>query len=325
MLEQVRSIVIRGYQSYVLVVVAGLLVGGILVGVMWSAGGEPGTVAVVPVEGTLDGDTANEYTAMMIQARENPAIDAVVLVVNSGGGSSAASEEMYLQTKRTAEQLPVVASADAGALSGAYFTISPADTIVVKPATTVGSIGVLVSLPRQVEPNNVIATTGPDKLTGGDQREIQYLLDSIHRAFLNAVLTQRGDRLALSRAELSEGRIYSGGQAVRVGLADAMGGEQAAIDAAARQAGLSEYRVRVLEPESSEFVSRNNYLASDTQNKQLVPPRALLSAGSEPVFLSIPYSYVSGGLTPGNDNVVPASDPLTEGESENVSRMEAGD
>lgn len=282
-----------GYRSYVLVVVLGLIVAGALAPVVWTFSEDHGTVAVVPVEGTLDGETASEYSSMMATAREEPGIDAVVLLVNSGGGSSASSEEMYLQTKRTAEALPVIASVDASALSGAYFTITPADIIYTKPVSTVGSIGVLVTLPTPVEPNDVIATTGPDKLTGADRREFQYLLDSIHRAFLGAVITQRGTELSLTRAELSEGRIYSGAQAIEVGLADEIGGREAAIEAAASRAGLSDYRVQVMRPDSSEFVSRNNYLASDTQEKELIPPHRLVSPGSAPVFLSIPQSYVA--------------------------------
>lgn len=244
---------------------------------------------------------------MMMSAREDPDIDAIVLLVNSGGGSSATSEEMYLQTKRTTRRLPVVASVDASALSGAYFSITPADAIFVKPASTVGSIGVLVTLPTRVEPNDVIATTGPDKLTGADRLEIQYLLDSIHRAFLGAVITQRDRELSLTRAELSEGRIYSGAQAVEVGLADEIGGREAAIEEAARRAGLSEYQVQVMRPDSSEFVSRNNYLASDTPQKEIIPADRLVSAGSAPVFLSIPQSYVGEALI-AEDRTALASD-----------------
>ncbi|MFC7135516.1 S49 family peptidase [Halobaculum litoreum] len=73
---------------------------------------------------------------------------------------------MYLQAKRTAAAKPLVASVDATAASGAYYTIAPADAVYVKPASVVGSVGVLATLPQELEPNDVVGTTGPNKLSG---------------------------------------------------------------------------------------------------------------------------------------------------------------
>lgn len=280
-------------------VAIGVVIGALVAPFAYDAATETGgTVAVVPLEGTLDGQSASDVAAMLAEARENPSVDAVVIVSNSGGGGAAASEELYLQARRTAAEKPLVASVDATAASGAYYAIVPADTIYAKPASVVGSVGVLATLPQDLEPNDVVGTTGPNKLSGGDEREFLYVLESLHRAFVGAVLAQRGDALRLSRAELEQARVYSGGQAVEVGLADRLGGREAAIRDAAARAGLDTYDVRVLRPDNGtvRFVSRANYVASDAPNRELLPASYLLGDGTGgPVFLMLAPMYAAAG------------------------------
>jgi protease-4 len=203
---------------------------------------------------------------------------------------------MYLQTKRTAQQLPVVASIDASAASGAYYTIAPARTIYAKPSSIVGSVGVLGTIPQDLEPNDIVGTTGPNKLSGGDSREFFSILESLRRAFIGAVFESRGDRIQLTRAELAQAQIYSGSQAVQNGLADQIGDRQAAIERAADEANLESYEVRTLRPDGRtfRFVSRNNYLASDAPNKEMVEFEYFAGRpGTGPTFLMMPGSYVS--------------------------------
>lgn len=297
MFERVRSVAGQAGRSYTLFVVLGVVLGLAVAPYAWSTASQPdGTIAVIPVEGTIDGESAQAYTVAMKRARENPEIDAVVLIVNSGGGSASASEEMYLQTKRTAAELPVVASVDAGALSGAYYTVAPADYIYAKPSSLVGSIGVLAAIPDDVEPNDVIATSGPNKLTGANQREFFALIESFQHAFIGAVVEQRGENLTLTRAELGQARIYGGAHAVQNGLVDHIGGREAAIRRAADAAGLADYRIAVFRPKDTEFVSRNNYLASSAPNKTMVPASTLIGDGSAPVVLLVPRSYVAEAI-----------------------------
>lgn len=297
MFEWVKRLGRRVIESYATFVVLGLLVGVALSPVAWTATAAPdGTVAVVPVGGTIDGRTATNYGAMLQEAREDPSIEAVVLVVNSGGGSAAASEEMYLQTKRTAAEMPVVASVDAAAASGAYYTIAPSDHIYAKPSSIVGSIGVLAPTPPDLEPNSLVATSGPNKLAGADQREFYYTLESLQQAFVGAVVSQRGDRLSFDRAELKQARIYGGAQAAEGGLVDTIGDRQAAVRRAAEMAGISDPRVEVLRPENAtqQFLSRGNYLASTAPNKTMVTPEYLIGDRQSPtVFLMVPPSYVA--------------------------------
>jgi protease-4 len=297
MLDSIWAALRRVATSYVLFVVIGVVVGLTIAPLAFNAAtAAGGTVAVVPIDGGISGNTASAYTDMMQQARSNPDIKAVVVVSNSGGGSASASETLYLQTKRTAQQKPVIGSIDAGAASGAYYAIAPARTIYTKPASIVGSVGVLGTLPQDLEPNEIVGTTGPNKLSGGDSREFFSILESLKRAFVGAVFESRGDRIQLTRAELSQAQIYSGSQAVQNGLADEIGDQQAAIERAADEAELDSYNVRILRPDGQtfRFVSRNNYLASDAPNKEMVDFEYFAGEpGTGPTFLMMPGSYVS--------------------------------
>lgn len=269
--------------TYLVLVVAGLLVGAavapVAIGLMEQ---ETPTIAVIPVEGSIDGSSATAVTAQIERARADPSVAAVVLVVNSPGGAASASETQYLATKRLAEEKPVVASVDAIAASGAYYTIAPADEIYVKPASIVGSVGVLATLPQTVEPNNIIGATGPDKLGSDSVREFKYTTETLKRAFANAVMTSRGDALELSRAELTEAGTYSGAVAVENGMADKIGSRTTAIAAAAERAGVDDYTVEVYRGDATpRFVSQTAYVASDAPNKTLVSPSYLTGIGTD--------------------------------------------
>lgn len=290
-------------ETYFLFVLLGLVVGAAVApAAMEMTGGPDGTVAVVQVQGSIDGEQATRYRADMRRARQEA--DAVVVVANSGGGSASASEAMYLQTKRTADEMPVVASVDAAAASGAYFAIAPADRIYTKPASLVGSVGVLSTIPPQVEPNDQVGSSGPDKVTGGSGREFFYQLRTVQQAFLNAVFEQRGDRIRLSRSEVARGTIFVGANAVRLGIADEVGDREQAVATAAARAGLERPRVVVLGPEDAErtFFLRSTYLASAAEHKRMVDPdRYYADRAGVPTFMMVP----AGAL--GNDVPVVAA------------------
>ena len=297
--DSIREVLGRAARSYVVFVALGLAIGLTIAPVAFQAAESDGTVAVVPVAGAIDGATAADLSQRLGQARQRSDVKAVVVVANSGGGGAAASESLYLEMKRTNESMPVVASVDATAASGAYYAIAPSDRIYAKPASVMGSIGVLANTPAEVEPNDIVATTGPNKLTGGDSREFHYLLESLGESFYNAVEEQRGDRLDLSRREIAQARIYSGTQAVENGLADRIGDRRTAVRHAADLAGLDNYDVEVLTPGGgARFLARGNYVAADgvpADERRMVEPTYLTGTrGSPPTFLMVPGSYVVG-------------------------------
>jgi protease-4 len=294
------GLVRRALRSYALYVVVGVVVGAIaapVVAVGFSGGdsepGPDGTVAVVTLAGTIDGATAAKVTGALERARDDPSVEAVVLVINSGGGSAAASEQLYLSVRRTAAEMPVVASIDASAASGAYYAAAPADRIVVKPASTVGSIGVLAELPQTVEPNQIVGASGPNKLAGSDVREFLYIIESLQRAFVGAVVDNRGDEIELTRSQIEQARVYSGGQAVENGLADQLGDRTTAARVAAAEAELERYRLRQLQTTNgtTRFLSRDAYLASETDQGTVVDGEYLLGDG--PTFLMVSGLYLS--------------------------------
>ncbi|WP_336001425.1 S49 family peptidase [Halorientalis halophila] len=232
--------------------VVGLVVAAALVPYAWGASTDAdGTVAVVEVHGTIDGDTASAAIDDLREARQNDSIQAVTLDVNSGGGLASVSEQLYLAVKRTSEEMPVTVAVTGMAASGAYYASVPADDIYVTPASTVGSVGVRAIVPSGGSPDNQI-TTGPDKATGSTRGEARRQVETLRRAFVDSVVEERGDRLNLSASELSYAKVYSGTHGVGNGLADEVGGLDTAVSAAADDAGLSDYdTVRMESPTQS--------------------------------------------------------------------------
>ena len=299
MFSRVRRVWRFAVDSYVIFVVLGVVLGAILAPVAVGLASAPGgTVAVVHIDGSITGAQATSYAAQMEAARAEA--DAVVVVANSGGGSAPASEEMYMETVRTAEQMPVVAAVDAAAASGAYYAIAPAESIYVKPSSTVGSVGVVAQAPPQIEPNEQIATTGPNKLSGGDRREFLHGLATIQSAFLGAVYEHRADRLALERDELAEAATYTGLAAVENGLADSVGDREQAVDAAAAAAGIEDPAVKMMRPSDarSTFLTQSAYLASDAPSRELTGVEVYREERTGlPTYLMVPAS-VLGAETP---------------------------
>ena len=232
--------------------VVGLLVGAAAAPYAWNvATGPDGTVAVVEMHGTITGDTATAAVDDLREARTNESIRAVALDVNSPGGSAAASEQLYLAVKRTQRTMPVVASVTGSAASGGYYTAAPADRIFVSPASSVGSVGVRALVPSQGSPAGEI-TSGPDKASTGTETEVRRQVETLRRAFVGSVVEEREDSLELTAEELSYAKLYSGSRSVEVGLADEIGGVDAAIGEAADRADLADYRtVRMESPEPS--------------------------------------------------------------------------
>lgn len=189
-----------------------------------------------------------EITEQLKYARDNPAIKAIVVVMNSPGGSAAFSEELFLDVLQTRQKLPVVASIDLLAASGAYYMAAAADEIYAKPTSNVGSVGVIASLPGDVFIEEDLLTTGPYKSFGGTRDGYVRQIERAKFAFLDAVRVGRGERLAMELADLSRAEIYTGIQALDYGLIDALGSGEEAMGRAAELAGLRAYETVELYP-----------------------------------------------------------------------------
>ena len=163
----------------------------------------------------------------------------IVLEINSPGGSPVQSSDIYEEIKRLRkkhEDTPLYAVVTDIAASGGYFVAAAADKIYVNRSSLVGSIGVrmdsfgLVDMIEKLGIERRLLTAGRHKglldpflPENPDQKQhIQVMLDQVHEHFITAVREGRGERLA-EHPDLFSGLIWSGEEAVKMGLADDFG------------------------------------------------------------------------------------------------------
>lgn len=233
------------------------------------------SVGVVVAEGEIvDGDAApgrigGDSTARLIrQAREDEAVKAVVLRVNSPGGSAFASEIIRRELELTKKAgKPVVISMGDVAASGGYWVSMSADEVIADPATITGSIGVFGMLPTadKLLDKLSIHTGGytTSWLVGGfDPRRpldprmataVQQGINHIYDEFTAKTAAARKKSVAEIDA-VAQGRVWTGAQAKERGLIDRLGSFDDAIKAAARRAKLEgEPRLSYVEREMGRF------------------------------------------------------------------------
>ncbi|MCA9932759.1 MAG: S49 family peptidase [Anaerolineales bacterium] len=205
-------------------------------------------VGVIRLSYDIFSGTAYEITEQLNYALEHDDIKAVVLIINSPGGSAAYSEELYLAVLNTREKIPVVASIDLLAASGAYYMAAAANEIYAKPTSNVGSVGVIATLPTEVYIEEDLLTTGPYKAFGGTRDGSVRQIERAKFAFLEAVSVGRDERLKISLDDLSRAEIYTGVQAWEYGLVDDLISTEEAISRAADMARVKNYEVVELYP-----------------------------------------------------------------------------
>lgn len=206
-------------------------------------------VAVVDIQGEIFYD---RWKLSEIEAhRENDNVKAVVLFINSPGGGVAASQALHRAVLDLRLEKPVVAFMASVAASGGYYVACAADSIVTTEGTLTGSIGVIASFLRTEELYEKIGLevtvikTGRYKDVGSPHRKmtdsekayIGRLLEEVYQQFLTAVSETR-DIPMEEVTDLAEGRLFTGEQAVGLGLADRMGSYEDAIILAARMGGI---------------------------------------------------------------------------------------
>ena len=214
-------------------------------------------VAVVEVQGVIGvgadrGLDTESIVRTLGEYRDDPAVRAVVLRIDSPGGVVAPTQEIFTAVRRLREaKKPVVASLGSVAASGGYYVAVSADRIFASPGTLTGSIGVVMQLAnvegllKKVGVEYVVVKAGAYKdvgnfaraMTPEERRILQSLLDDVYDQFISAVAEGRGLEPQTVRA-FAEGRIYSGRQAHGLKMVDDLGGLEDAIEAAAKMAGL---------------------------------------------------------------------------------------
>lgn len=204
-----------------------------------------------------DGIGSTSLAATIKKARLDKNIKAVVLRVNSPGGSSNASDIIAREIELCKKVKPVIASYGDVAASGGYYISCLADSIFASRSSITGSIGVFALLPNTAKlykdkmglsyetvPTGEYAVAWrPDEpLSSGMRVLMQETVNDIYADFITIV--GKGRKMDTSRVdELAEGRVYTGIHAKQVGLIDAYGGLQRAIQSAANKAGLKNYEL----------------------------------------------------------------------------------
>lgn len=203
---------------------------------------------IVDGEGSESGYVGGDWLARQIrQERMDPQVAAIVLRVNSPGGSAVASEVVQREIREASVDTWVIVSMGSVAASGGYWISAYADRIFAEPATITGSIGVfgLIFNLQDIAGRHGVSfdgvKTGPfaDLYTLSRPRTekemalIQERTDFLYDAFLNKVA--EGRKLERSKVEaLAEGRIWTGAQALELGLVDELGGLSKAIEYAVK-------------------------------------------------------------------------------------------
>lgn len=205
-------------------------------------------VGIIRLSGDIYSYSTYEVVEQLAYARQDPSVKAVVLVINSPGGSASHSEELFLAVLNARQDMPVVASVDVVAASGAYYMAVAADEIYAKPTSFVGSVGVIAMLPGDVFIEDDLLTTGPYKGFGGTRDGTVRQIEQAKFSFLEAVRVGRGERLDMGLDVLSRAEVYSGVQSLRFGLIDGLAATDEAIGRAAELAGLARYEVVELYP-----------------------------------------------------------------------------
>ena len=241
------------------------LSGGIDRGRVWED-----AVAVVRVEGIIvsgkEADwslstTDNAYSDSIVErlerADQDPSVKAIVLRVNSPGGGVVATDEIY--SALTEIEKPLVVSMGEMAASGGYYVSCAAEEILANPATLTGSIGVISTVPNfeelldkvGIEMLVIKSGTMKDELSPYRQpteEEIahwQGIIDEAYEQFLGVVVEGR-DLHPDEARELADGRVYTGRQALELGLVDQLGNLPEALELAAELGGI-EGKPRVIE------------------------------------------------------------------------------
>ncbi|MDM8527157.1 S49 family peptidase [Anaerolineales bacterium HSG24] len=180
-------------------------------------------------------------TKQIEAVRDNTSIRAVVVQIDSPGGEVVSGQNMYMELQNLRREMPVVGSIDNMAASGGYYIAMAVDPIFAKPSSNVGNVGVWSFAPPDLGVNDVVLASGPFKMTASSRDEFLRDIDGIKEEFMEIVYSQRGERMKISKSELSQGLLYKGREAIELGLIDQIGTQTEAIEFAAEQVGISEY------------------------------------------------------------------------------------
>ncbi|MEP2238321.1 MAG: signal peptide peptidase SppA [Maribacter sp.] len=193
----------------------------------------------------------------LIKAREDEDVKAIVLRVNSPGGSALTSDIIWREVALAREVKPVVVSMGNVAASGGYYIAAGADKIFAEPTTITGSIGVFGTVPNMTEladnvginaeqvgtNKNAVEYSLFEPMQESFKNQIQESIEETYQTFLQRV--SEGRNMSMAQVDsVAQGRVWSGTEALEVGLVDELGNLDDAITAAAEMAELGSYGIK---------------------------------------------------------------------------------
>ena len=188
--------------------------------------------------------------------KKSERVKGVVLRIDSPGGSALASELIWQEVEQLNIEKPVVVSMGDVAASGGYYIACGADAIFAEPTTITGSIGVFGVLPNvsklanrwgihaeQVTTHpNAMLYSPMEPMTSGARAEITMQIERVYDTFLDRVAQGRGMSVEEVDA-VAQGRVWSGTEALEIGLVDRLGGLEDAVTHVAELAGTETYKI----------------------------------------------------------------------------------
>jgi signal peptide peptidase sppA, 67K type len=220
-------------------------------------------IAIVYAVGEIDGGNKNDgidsedISEDLLDIADNDKIKAVVLRINSPGGSAYGSEQIWKAVSVVKSKKPIVVSMGDYAASGGYYIACNTDRIFAQPTTLTGSIGIFGIFPNiggltdklgikfdNVKTNKYSDFGATYRPMNTEERVIlQRYINNGYELFTKRCAEGRDMNIDSLKA-IAEGRIYSGTDAMRLGLVDEMGGLEEAIAFAAKKANISNYTLK---------------------------------------------------------------------------------
>lgn len=256
-------------------------------------------IARISVGGFIAGD--QRMSDLFKRVASTSSISGVVISINSPGGTTTGSEELFRGIRELAGAKPLVAFIDGTAASGGYITALAADRIVARETSIVGSIGVLFQYPElskllgqigvsveEVKSSPLKAEPSPFRQASPEARAaLQAVVNDTYTWFKALV----GDRRGMSDTELaavSDGRIFSGRQAVPLKLIDEIGGEREAIAWLEREKGVARnLPVRDWKPRTDQTFPLWSALAFGVHSIGLEPLASAMRSGAFPGTIGV--------------------------------------
>ena len=198
-----------------------------------------GSIARINIDGLIRSD---QERVEALERLEKSQVDAVIVHINSPGGTTAGSEQLYDALVRLKAKKPLVVVVEGLAASGGYITAIAADHIIAQQSSLVGSIGVLFQFPNfaellktvgvkveEVKSSPLKAAPNGFEPTSPEAREaLAALVKDSYAWFRGLVKERRGMDDALLE-KVSDGRVFTGRQAVELKLVDQLGDEKTAV------------------------------------------------------------------------------------------------